>query len=151
MKHSILGAVLIAAASGAMADVDASNPARLYDLLRSEGYAVELGNDSLGDPKISGKSDGTAFQIYFYDCTDNVECRTIQFQVAFDLNQGMEFSKANKWNAEKRYAVVYLDDEMDPFLQMDLNIDYGVSEENFLDNFKMWTKVMGEFEDFIDW
>ncbi|WP_425100288.1 YbjN domain-containing protein [Tropicibacter sp. S64] len=146
-----LSALAALAATSAQADIDASNPARIYDLLRSEGYAVELGADSMGDPKISAKYEGSNFQIFFYDCTDNVSCRTIQFQTAYDMSSGMEYPKANEWNATKRYASVYLDDEMDPFLQMDVNVDYGVSEQNFVDNFKMWTRVLKDFEDFIDW
>ncbi|WP_168797874.1 YbjN domain-containing protein [Pacificoceanicola onchidii] len=138
-------------ASPAIANVDASNPARLYDLLRSEGYAVELGRDSVGDPKITAKFEGRTFAVFFYDCTDNVACRTIQLQVAYDMSDGMALVKANEWNRKKRYATVYLDDEMDPFLQMDVNLDYGVSDENFVDNFKMFTRLIGDFEDFIDW
>lgn len=151
MKQFLIGSALALAASSALADVNASNPARLYDLLRSEGYAVEIGQDSVGDPKITAKVEGTKFEIFFYDCTDNVDCRTIQFQVGYDMSNGMELARANQWNAEMRYGATYLDDEMDPYLQMDVNMDYGISEENFVDNFKMWTKVMGQFEDFIDW
>ncbi|MFW2541315.1 YbjN domain-containing protein [Primorskyibacter sp. 2E107] len=150
MKPIVLTFAALLAAP-AFADVDASNPARLYDLLRSEGYAVELGRDSVGDPKISVKYEGTGFQIFFYDCSDNVECRTIQYQTAYDMTDGMAYAQSNEWNATKRYATVYLDDEMDPFLQMDVNVDYGVSEKNFVDNFKMWTRVMKDFEDYIDW
>ncbi|WGW05390.1 YbjN domain-containing protein [Tropicibacter oceani] len=151
MKISLISAALVLVSSAALAEVDASNPARLLDLLRSEGFAVDLGADGVGDPKITGKHNGTQFQVFFYDCSENVDCRTLQFQVGYNLTDGMDFAQANKWNAEMRYGAVYLDDEMDPYLQMDVNIDHGVSEDNFVDNYKMWTKVMGEFEEFIDW
>lgn len=138
-------------AAFAQAQVDASDPAVLADLLQTEGYKVEITKDSVGDPLLKGKLNGTSYDIFFYDCTDNANCRTIQFQAGYDLTNGMSLARANQWNSDMRYAAAHLDDEMDPFLQMDMNIDYGVSAENFVDNFEMWSNVLGKFEEFINW
>ncbi|PYG28579.1 YbjN domain-containing protein [Pelagimonas varians] len=146
-----LGFSLMPLAAFAQAQVDASDPAVLAGLLQAEGYTLEITTDAVGDPLLKGKLDGTSYDIYFYDCTNNTECRTIQFQVGYDMTNGMSLARANQWNSDMRYAAAHLDEEMDPFLQMDMNIDYGVSAENFVDNFKMWTNVLGQFEDFIDW
>lgn len=145
------GFALLPLAALAQSQVDASDPTVLADLLRAEGYTLELTTDNVGDPKLTGKLDDTSFSIYFYDCTDNAQCRTVQFQVGYDMTNGMSLERTNQWNSEMRYAAAHLDDEMDPFLQMDLNIDYGVTAKNFVDNFEMWGNVVGQFEEFIGW
>ncbi|MGH1413890.1 MAG: YbjN domain-containing protein [Pelagimonas sp.] len=145
------GFLMLPLAASAQSMVDASDANTLANLLKAEGYQVEVTTDKVGDPLIKGKLDGTNYDLFFYDCTDNANCRTVQFQVGYDMTNGMSLQRANQWNSDMRYATVYLDEEMDPFLQMDLNIDYGVSTTNFVDNFKMWSNVLGQFEDFIDW
>ena len=35
------------------------------------------------------------------------------------------------WNQTKRFASAYLDDEDDPFLQMDVNTEGGIAQANF--------------------
>ncbi len=145
------GFFLLPLAAAAQSQVDASDANALANLLKAEGYKVDVTTDKVGDPLLKGKLDGTNYDIFFYDCTNNANCRTIQFQVGYDMTNGMSLQRANQWNSDMRYATVHLDNEMDPFLQMDLNIDYGVSAENFVDNFKMWSNVLGQFEDFIDW
>ncbi|SMX26927.1 hypothetical protein TRP8649_01025 [Pelagimonas phthalicica] len=145
------GFTLLPLAAAAQSTVDASDANVLAALLKNEGYFIDITTDKVGDPLLKGKLDGTNYDIFFYDCTNNANCRTIQFQVGYDMTNGMSLQRANQWNSDMRYATVHLDDEMDPFLQMDLNIDYGVSSENFVDNFKMWANVLGQFEDFIDW
>ncbi|WP_299925425.1 YbjN domain-containing protein [uncultured Pelagimonas sp.] len=145
------GFFLLPLAAAAQSQVDASDANVLANLLKAEGYQLDITTDKVGDPLLKGKLDGTNYDIFFYDCTNNANCRTIQFQVGYDMTNGMSLQRANQWNSDMRYATVHLDNEMDPFLQMDLNIDYGVSAENFVDNFKMWSNVLGQFEDFIDW
>ncbi len=145
------GFFLLPLAAAAQSQVDASDANALANLLKAEGYQIDITTDKVGDPLLKGKLDGTNYDIFFYDCTNNANCRTIQFQVGYDMTNGMSLQRANQWNSDMRYATVHLDNEMDPFLQMDLNIDYGVSAENFVDNFKMWSNVLGQFEDFIDW
>jgi hypothetical protein len=53
------------------------------------------------------------------------------------------------WNADKRFASAYLDDESDPFLQMDVNTEGGITRENFESTFDLWQSLKGEFEGFI--
>ncbi len=131
--------------------VEANDPYRLMSLLREAGYAVELTTDNVGDPRISAALNGTNFSVYFYDCENGTACKTLQFSAGFDLRDGLSLESANSWNREKRYGTVYLDEENDPYLQMDVNIDYGVTEENFVDNFNLYTRLLEDFEDYIDW
>lgn len=47
--------------------------------------------------------------------------------------------------------VTHIDSEKDPFLKSDVNIDKGVSDANFLDNFKLWFRMMKDIEAEIGW
>ncbi len=138
-------------AAAAQPLLDAKDAFRLAGLIRSEGYPVEVTTDSLGDPMIEGKISGGPFFVFFYDCKDNANCLTVQFKTAYDMTSPMSMTMVNDFNASKRYVSVHLDDEGDPHLTMDMNIDYGVTEENFVDNFKIWVSVQDDFEKFIDW
>ena len=67
------------------------------------------------------------------------------------MADGMTAEQALGWSRDQRFTSVYLDDEQDPFLQMDMNIDGGVSEANFTDNLEIWRSSLSAFKDYIDW
>jgi hypothetical protein len=49
-----------------------------------------------------------------------------------------------------RFASAYLDDEGDPYLQMDINTEGGITQENFEKSLDLWQSLKGEFEKYID-
>lgn len=151
-KKMAASVALIAATTlPAVADIDASSEQLIADFLQKEGYQAKLEVLDDGEPVIRSSEAGSDFSIYFYDCTNGTNCKTIQFFTAYDLDNGMTMDQVNTWNREFRFGKVYLDDENDPFLEMDVNLDYGVSEGNFLDTLDWWTVVLGRFEEYIDW
>ena len=150
MKHLIAAATLLA--SPALAELTQADPDQLSALISSKGYPVEQGTDDIGDPQLVVKSEGTAFYIQFYGCgEDHLNCTSVQFLAAFDMADGMTAEQALGWSRDQRFTSVYLDDEQDPFLQMDMNIDGGVSEANFTDNLEIWRSSLSAFKDYIDW
>ena len=157
MKSSILATGLISmvalgfshAASGQL--VDATDPFSIMQLIQKDGYQARLETDSTGDPKISGRLGKATWNMYFYGCEDNRDCLSVTLSSGFDLADGLSLESANEFNGEWRWANVELDAENDPFLRMDLNLAYGVSEANFRDNFDLWRIVLEQFVIFIDW
>ena len=154
MKLQLLALVLAAAAAAApptfAANVTADNPAALAEVLRAMGYRAELTTDDQGDPKIVSATGGSNFRIYFYGCTANVNCTSIQFAAGFDLTNGSTLEVMNAWNTAKRYSQAYLDNEQDPLIEMDVNLAFGgVSEENFRDNLEIWDGLLGRFKTHI--
>lgn len=156
-KALLLGLALssvLGVSAGAQSDdnVLASDPARIAGLLQDAGYRAQLTNDSDGDPMIKSAAAGSDFTIFFFNCTDGKNCKTIQFFAGFDKAQPMEVDVVNRWNREKRFGKAYLDDEGDPLLEMDLNLDFGgISLNNFRDNLKVWESLLAEFKTAIDW
>ncbi len=74
------------------------------------------------------------------------------FKAGYNLENGISTLKINEWNRTKRFSRAYIDDESDPFLEMDVNLDYdGVGSENFQDTLDWWRVSVESFEEFIDW
>lgn len=160
MKLSALffGVMLLATPLGAETSasdtrrVTASDPQAMVKLLQDMGYRAELTKDNQGDPKINSAAGGSKFGILFYNCTKNVDCRAIQFYSGFDLEKGSTLQLMNDWNTDKRFGKAYLDSENDPYLELDLNLDFGgISEDAFRDTVDTWEQLVSGFKEHIDW
>ncbi len=152
-KKSLLAAVALTLAplgANAQALVDASDADIIAALVQDEGYRAVTGTDGVGDPMITSSANGYDFDIFFYGCTDGENCRDVQFSVSFDVEDGMSLTRAQDFNLEKRWVKVYLDDESDPRLEMDVNLYGGVSATNFKDTLDWWVIMMNDFIEYID-
>lgn len=147
-KVLICSSLILGGASPALAQlVDATNPSRIYEIAKGFGSA-ELDKDSDGDPKITGRIDGTKYGIYFYGCSNGKNCDDIQFSAGWSGTE-VSLEDVNRWNLQKRYGKAYLDQDGDPRLEMGVNIDYGVSVKNLEDSFSWWTKALKGFKEEI--
>ena len=134
--------------------VTATNPEGIAALLQSEGYAAKIEKTADGEPVIRSKSSGSNFAVYFYNCKDGKDCATVQFSAGYDTSTDKQpsLAKINEWNRDKRFGNAYLDEENDPIIEMDVDLDDGgMSRALFVDNFEFWTSVMAEFEKHIGW
>ena len=92
---------------------------QLRRMMVDEGYSVEVDED--GD--IRWKLDGLKTLILI---SKNRE--SIQFHIAFsDGNASLR--KVNEWNKSKKFSRTYLDDKEHPHLELDLDLEGGVTEE----------------------
>lgn len=160
MKTSMLGllagamlAITPAAALAAPGDihVDGMTGAEVVKWLQDGGYKAELTKDDTGDPMIKSAAGGVNFIIYFYDCTAKPRCKAIQFSASFDLKQPMSAAKINEWNTKNRYLKAYIDDEGDPYVQYDVNLNAGRTKAVLDDDFGVWTSMIDDFTTFIGW
>ena len=152
-NKSLVAAAVLAVlplTAGAQAFVDASDVDIISAMVQDEGYRAVVGTDGVGDPMVTSAANGYDFDIFFYGCTDNENCRDIQFSASFDLEDGMSLTRAQDFNLEKRWAKVYLDEDSDPRLEMDYNMYGGVSATNFNDTLDWWVIIMNEFIEYID-
>ncbi|MGL4319896.1 MAG: YbjN domain-containing protein [Paracoccaceae bacterium] len=131
--------------------LDASSPQAVADILQQEGYRAAVGVDNVGDPKIDSSAAGVDFSIYFYGCDNGKDCQSLQFSSGYDLERGTSFQAMNDWNSTKRFGYAYLDNESDPFLNMDVNMSYGISPDNLRDTLAVWEQVLADFHTHIDW
>lgn len=136
-----VAATTSASASGL---VDATNPQVIRDIIAGFGSA-ELGKDSKGDPKITGRMDGNSYTVFFYGCQNGNNCDDIQFNAGWS-KKGLSLEDLNNWNLKKRYGKVFIDSVGDPILQMTVNIDYGVSRKNLEDSISWWKRSFSDFD-----
>ncbi len=153
LKSLAFGAVTsISFATAVQAQVTATDANVILQAMQDFGLVATMGTDNSGDPKISSRVSSTKFKVYFYGCTDNTQCTSIQFGAGYDLKSGISALKVNEWNRKKRFAKAYIDDEGDPFLEMDINTDFdGIGSKNFDDTMDLWRSLVEDFETFIDW
>jgi hypothetical protein len=148
----------IAIAAGALAMpaqaqmVSAGKPDTLVKALQGAGYSAKLDKDSSGDPMIVSAVNGHPFRVIFYGCKANRDCATITFAAGFDKKSATSLASINDWNRKNRFGRAYLDDEGDPILGMDVDLDDGgLSSALFTDNLEFWTAVTGAFQRHIGW
>lgn len=156
MKHFLIGTAFVLSATIAQAQntqklITGNNPKIILEILKSEGYTAELDESDPEDISIVGKLDGSEYRVYFYGCDNDNGCDSIQFSTGYNLSDGMTWESANEWNKGKRFAKLYLDEDMDPWVQMDVNLDGGVSRANMVDTIDYWRLLMSAFERHIDW
>ena len=145
-------AALISSSTIATAEITATDANVVMKAMQDFGLIATMDVDGQGDPKVSSRVSDTKFSVYFYGCQDNDNCSSILIKAGYDLNNGISALKINEWNREKRFAKAYIDDEGDPFLEMDVNLDFdGVGNKNFEDTLDWWRLLVEDFEEFIDW
>jgi len=129
--------------------VDATSLDSIAEIAQSYGEAT-LDTDNTGDPMISGLIGQTNYVVFFYGCTDNADCSTIQFMSSYTNIDGVDLDVVNTWNADKRFGKAYLDSDGDPVIEMNVNLWSGVSADNLNDTFDWWRVVLESFEEYID-
>ncbi len=131
--------------------VRAQDPSSVVRALQGAGYKAEVTKDDTGDPLIRSTSSGSNFAIFFFGCTKNVDCTTIQFFAGYDRDKSPTLSQMNDWNSRKRFARAYISDKGAARIEMDVDIDDGgISTKLFEDNLEFWVLLMSQFEKHID-
>lgn len=124
--------------------IDGSDPEAIRQIASGYGSAT-LGTDPDGDPEITGRIEGTRYQVLFYGCTDGKGCKSIQL-VAGWTDSPVELTALNAWNADRRFGKAYLDLDGDPAIEMNVNLDFGVTARNLDDTFDYWRYVLSDFQ-----
>lgn len=145
-------AALVALAIGGAAQaeaVSATNPQSVATAMQNAGYKATLTKDNTGDPLINSSSGGSNFSVFFFGCTKNVDCRTIQFFAGY-TDRKPTLSQMNDWNSKKRFARGYIADSGAARVEMDVDLDDGgMSTKLFEDNLEFWVSIMAAFEKHI--
>lgn len=115
-------------------------------MLSTEGYRPTLGKAEDGDPQIKFKVQGKEVYIDFYDCNKTEFCGSLNISTGWALKTKLKATDLNQWNADNRYIRVYTDEENDPFLEDDIDLDGGAT----INNVKEFVKTyVTQLEDFI--
>jgi len=116
------------------------------NVMRSVGLPTDLATDREGDPLIRSSLDGEKFQVYFYECSAQKRCKSIQFYAGW-RTQGISQAKIGEWNRTKRFGRAYLDRDAEPCVEMDVDLEHGATTEAVANDFDRWRLVFREFRD----
>lgn len=130
--------------------VCASNPSSIVKALQAAGYQAALGkSEKTGNPKIDSAASGYKFAIFFYECEQNVKCGSLQFLISFSDDATNTPDLANKWNKEKRFIQMSVDDDKSLGASMDVATIGGLNQKNFADVLDWWSTMLGELNKFF--
>lgn len=156
MRSQWMGAIVASAmlfsANPAQAElINAKNPQVIADILKSQGLAAEYKTPSGESAYIESAHDGLKFLVLFMNCNDNKrDCKTMQFYMGYNDAKSTTLEKLNSWNKEKRFARAYRDDEGDPVLEMDVDLDFnGIPRENVGEAVNTWKALVEAFQTHI--
>lgn len=124
---------------------DASDPAGIARFMEKTGYRVELRADTKGDPVITGRIARSDYVIQFYECEQGLSCNSVQFMSQAAKPATLTGDSANAFNARWRYVRVTFD-ATQVKLQMDVNLDAGVTSDNFEDTLDIWRQLLEIYE-----
>jgi len=115
-------------------------------MLSTDNYRPTLGKAEDGDPQIKIKVQGKEVYIDFYDCNKTEFCGSLNISTGWALKTKLKATDLNQWNADNRYIRVYTDEENDPFLEDDIDLDGGATMNNVKEFVKTYVT---QLEDFI--
>lgn len=124
---------------------DASDPAALRRFLEERGYQASLVKDDVGDPVIKGRLSRTDYLVQFYECEGGAFCNSVQFIATAAPPPTIGLQQVNDFNAQWRYARATIVGGT-LRLQLDLNLDAGVTASNLEDTLDIWRQLIEFFE-----
>ncbi len=125
--------------------LDASDANRLSRFMTSLGYQADMATGPAGDPIISGRISSSDYTIHFYECENGEFCNSIQFLADTPIPPAMTMEKVNAFNARWRYVRASLTSNV-VRLQMDVNLDGGVTAGNIEDTLDIWRRLLETYE-----
>ncbi|MDB5471832.1 MAG: YbjN protein [Caulobacter sp.] len=155
MKRFFLASALVGAllATPAMAQPIPAKGLKLDQMvtwLKDHGYRAEIVTEK-GERHIRSGVEGVNFDVYMMDCKGGEVCESMQLLAGFNMKDGITLERANEWNKTKRWAMVSLDNENDPFLSTDISVAPGGSYEALEDALAVWANSVSAMKAFIDW
>jgi hypothetical protein len=122
----------------------------MEQMMKTLGFQYEIKTDSAGDPMLAFKQAQLRVGLYFYHKVGG-QYTAIQLSTGFSMSNGPSLEKINEWNRTKRYARAYLDKEGDPRVEVDLDLEGGVTEGAIKELFRTNSAVLAQFTKHIGW
>lgn len=126
-------------------DLVLATPDALSALLQNAAMSVTQEKDDSGNPILLSATDGVNYDLFFFDCQDGKDCTSVQFSACFDMPDGVKMDVINKWNYDWRFGKVSVDGKNDPCLQMDIEMNGGISAKAFTTAIDTWTGTVAQF------
>ncbi|RYF42054.1 MAG: YbjN domain-containing protein [Comamonadaceae bacterium] len=99
-------------------------------ILNALGRSYKIGTDALDDPLITidiGETGASEMYVEYYDCGP-AACESIQLVTRFKAGKAGTLKAVNAFNRENRWARVYLDEDNEPTIELDIDGVGGITE-----------------------
>lgn len=155
MRFASLSAVLTLGAAAAAHPVSAANvvadPAQVAEVFKAAGYRAEPKTSEDGDVYLSSSTGGYTFLVFFNGCDQGTtNCKSVQFYAGFTPEPKFTPEQINAYARGHSWGRFYLDEEGDPAVEMDVDLEQGgMSEALFKDNIAYWEAVLSDFGKFV--
>jgi hypothetical protein len=158
---ALFAAAALAPASLLAQPNSSSGGPRLYDritgpelqtILERLGQRLDLVKDSAGDPKLTGGTiQGFKYDVLFYGCDKAAvrRCLSYQYYLGITSLPDATVRVLNEWNLGRRFGAVARRKDGAIEFRMNVNIEGGVSEENFVHWHEWWDVGTKEFKQFV--
>lgn len=118
---------------------------RVVELANRYGPAERQADSDEDGPWIRAEMDGIIYTISFLNCTDAMQCRSVQFRAWWESRGTHSITAMNRWNRERRFSKAYLDLNDNATVEFDVNLTGGITAVNFDDTLQWWQVVLQEF------
>jgi hypothetical protein len=154
LKSFVLAAAGALALGGTSARAElivAKDMAPMVTMLKAKGLEADVRGGGSENPYIASDYGGYKFLVIFMNCDDKyANCKTVQFYMGFNDAKDVSLERLNAWNRDSRFARAYRDNEGDPVLEMDLDLDFkGLPRENVDESMNTWFSLMQAYRDFV--
>lgn len=124
--------------------VCASDPASVVNGIMIAGYRAKLEADKAGDPIIKSGANGYDYSVHFYGCKERKACDSLEFYVGFTDDGKNTLDLANRWNKNKRFVHMAVQDDGVLSVSYDVATIGGINQANFADIMAWWDTMLGE-------
>lgn len=123
---------------------------QIATVLEGKGRTVEI-KDTEGSNLVRVSGATYDYSIVIYGCDEaRRNCKSIQFYAAYNPKKSPTLKALNAYARDNRWGRFYLDQEDDPVVEFDVDLEQGgMSEALFLDNLEYWETVISVFGDFV--
>jgi len=140
---------LVGAASAS--DAAGMSISKVADVMRENGFAVELGADGAGDPVIYSETAGLNFALFGFNCAGaDALCNEFLFSTYFDLDAAPSLKAINSFNEKALAGRAFIDDDGDANLEHLFSITCSEDTEQIERNLAIWESVIIDFSDHLD-
>jgi hypothetical protein len=149
----LMAALLVAGGSGPAAAqyLDSITAEALAAELITAGYRAEVGKTEGDQPMVKAGMQGGDVYIILFGCDEQGACTSLTLRQGFNLDPGMSYEHINQWNYDNRMSRAFLDEERDPFIEGDILMEGGISQDNLMASIAAFEEQLARFKTFIGW
>lgn len=121
----------------------------LLAALQRAGFTGEVKTEGR-ESYVLGRHGTTPFQAFLAGCQPSGGgCPFIELYAGFSGTQRIPLERINGWNARTPFTRAFLDEDRDPSLVMNINLQGGVSPESLKAQLEMWGEALDTYSLFL--